>query len=75
MANVLPAVAIVAFAVFAAGAAIGLVIAVAVAVHREDRRMSLRDKAPDRLSSGARRVNGLSVRSEAKPDDRELLLR
>lgn len=74
MANVLPAVAIVVFAVFAAGATIGMVIAVAVAVHREDRRKSLLGNAPDWLSGGARRLNGVGVRNEAEREDRELAL-
>ena len=78
MAGVVVAVAIGVFVVLAAGAVIGMVIAVAVAVHREDRRMSLKGNAPDWLSDGARRLNGVGVRNEAEPEeyeDRELISR
>jgi hypothetical protein len=78
MAGAVVAVAIGVFAVFAGGAAIGMVIAVAVAVHREDRRMTLKSNAPDWLSGGARRLNGVGVRNEAEPEereDKELILR
>src|SRR5579875_2338202 len=50
------------FSFFAAGAALGAIIAVAVAVHREDRRLSLTGRAPDRLASGARRLTGVGTR-------------
>lgn len=75
MADVVVAVAIGVFAVFAGGAAIGMIIAVAVAVHREDRRMSLKGNAPDWLSGGARRLNGVGVRNDAEHEDDELILR
>jgi hypothetical protein len=75
MADVVVAVAIGVFAVFAVGAVIGMVIAVAVAVHREDRRMSLKGNAPDWLSGGARRLNGVGVRNDAEHEDKELILR
>ncbi len=52
--------AIVVFAAFTAGAVIGMIIAVAVAVRREDKRLSLRGIAPDWLSGGARLVNGVA---------------
>lgn len=71
MASGFVAIAIWAFATFAAGAAIGLVVAVSVAIRREDRRMSLRGAAPDWLSGGARRVNGVGVRNEV--EDQELV--
>jgi hypothetical protein len=75
MAGVVVAVAIGVFAVFAVGAVMGMVIAVAVAVHREDRRMSLKGNAPDWLSGGARRLNGVGVRNDAEHEDKELILR
>ena len=75
MADVVVAVAVGVFAVFAGGAAIGMIIAVAVAVHREDRRMSLKGNAPDWLSGGARRLNGVGVRNEADQEDKELISR
>ena len=71
MAGAVVAVAIGVFVVFAAGAVIGMVVAVAVAVHREDRRMSLKGNAPDWLSGGARRLNGVGVRIEAEYEDHE----
>lgn len=74
MASGFVAVAIWVFAVFAAGAAIGVIVAVSVAIRREDRRMSLRGAAPDWLAGGARRVNGVGVRNEARSEDKELVL-
>src|SRR5579875_2041627 len=50
------------FSFFVAGATLGVIIAVAVAVHREDRRLSLTRRAPDRLASGARRMTGVGTR-------------
>src|SRR5579875_3334955 len=50
------------FSFFVAGAVLGVIIAVAVAVRREDRRLSLTGRAPDRLASGARRLNGVGTR-------------
>jgi len=67
--------AIVVFAAFAAGAVIGMIMAVAVAVHREDKRMSLRETAPDWLSGGARWVNGVGVRNEAHGTNSQPALR
>lgn len=75
MADVVVAVAVGVFAVFAGGAVIGMIIAVAVAVHREDRRMSLKGNAPDWLSGGARRLNGVGVRNSAEHEDEDLILR
>lgn len=75
MAGAVVAVVIGVFAVFAGGAVIGMVIAVAVAVHREDRRMSLKGNAPDWLSGGARRLNGVGVRNDAEYEDKELIPR
>lgn len=72
MASGLVLAAVVVFAAFVAGAAIGVVIAVSVAIHREDRRMSLRGAAPGWLSGGARRLNGVGVRNDAKA---QLLIR
>ncbi len=67
--------AIVVFAAFTAGAVIGMIMAVAVAVRREDKRMSLRETAPDWLSGGARRVNGVGVRNEARGTNNQPALR
>jgi hypothetical protein len=76
MASGFVAVAIWVFVTFAAGAAIGLVVAVAVAIRQEERRMSLRGAAPSWLSGGARRVNGVFVRNAAETveeDEKELI--
>lgn len=78
MAGGFVAVAIWVFATFAAGAAIGLVVAVSVAIRQEERRMSLRGSAPSWLSGGARRVNGVGVRNRAEEktedvEDKELV--
>lgn len=67
--------AIVVFTAFAAGAVIGMVIAVAVAIYREDKRMSLKGAAPDWLSGGARWVNGVGVRNEGHNTDSQPALR
>jgi hypothetical protein len=65
-------VAIWVFVTFAAGAAIGLVVAVSVAIRQEEKRMSLRGAAPSWLSGGARKVNGVGVRNET--EEKELIL-
>jgi hypothetical protein len=71
MAGGFVAAAIWVFVTFAAGAAIGLVVAVAVAIRQEERRMSLRGAAPSWLSGGARRVNGVGVRNDV--EEKELI--
>jgi hypothetical protein len=50
------------FASFAAGAAIGMVIAVAVSIHLEQRRGSLQGGAPGHFTAGARHINGFNKR-------------
>jgi hypothetical protein len=49
-------------ALLLAVAASGVIVAVALAVRREDHRYSLTFDAPDRLSRTARRVNGVGLR-------------
>ena len=49
-------------ALFLAGVVTGVIVVVALAVRREDRRYSLHDEAPDRLSKGARTLNGVGRR-------------
>jgi len=49
-------------ALFVAGVVSGVIVAVALAVHREDRHYSLIGDAPDRLSKSARRLNGVGRR-------------
>lgn len=73
MAGGFTTVAIWVFVTFAAGAAIGLVVAVAVAIRQEEKRMSLRGAAPGWLSGGARKVNGVGVRNQSS-EQKELIL-
>ena len=58
------------------GIAVGVVIAVAISVRREDRRFTLVGDAPDRMSRGARRLNGGGRRDLDPviiPPDRQLV--
>jgi hypothetical protein len=55
-------VVVVAIAVFIAGAVLGVIAVVAIAVRREDRRYTLAVDAPDRLSSSTRRLTGVGRR-------------
>ena len=59
MAGVVIAVAV---ALFLGGIVIGTFTVIAVAVRREDRRVTLAGEAPDRLSRNTRRLTGLSRR-------------
>ena len=52
-----------AIALFLGGVVAGVMIIVAVAVRGEDRGNSLPDKAPGRLASSARRLNGVGCRN------------
>jgi hypothetical protein len=49
-------------ALFFGGVVIGILAVVALGVRREDRRYSLPGEAPDRLSRGIRRLNGVGRR-------------
>jgi hypothetical protein len=60
---IMAGVVIVAIAVFIAGAVIGVVAVVAIAVRREDRRYTLTVDAPDRLSRTTRRLTGVGRRN------------
>ncbi len=55
-------VVIVAVALFLGGIVTGIFALIAVAVRREDRRITLAGDAPDRLSRNTRRLTGLSRR-------------
>jgi hypothetical protein len=59
MASVIVASAV---AVFLGGLVTGVIVVIAIAVRREDRRYSLAGAAPDRLSRNTRRLTGLSRR-------------
>lgn len=60
-------VAIFILAVFLAGVALGVVAMVSVAVHREDRRLSLSGAAPGAVARGARRLTGFGSRGITIP--------
>jgi hypothetical protein len=44
------------------GIVVGMFAAIAIAIRREDRRITLAVAAPDRMSDCARRLNGLARR-------------
>jgi hypothetical protein len=73
MAGVFVAVTV---ALFLSGVVTGVMVVVALAVRREDRRYSLAHEAPGRLSRSARRLNGVGRRgldAEFFPVARELV--
>lgn len=59
---VMAGVVIAAAAVFVFGIVLGVIVVVAVAVRREDRRYTLAVEAPDRMSRNTRRLTGLARR-------------
>jgi hypothetical protein len=59
---IMAGVVVVAIAVFVAGAVMGVIAVVAIAVRREDRRYTLAVDAPDRLSRSTRRLTGVGRR-------------
>jgi hypothetical protein len=61
-ANMAGMVITVAIAVFLGGVMVGVLAVVAIAVRREDRRYTLADEAPDRLSRNTRRLTGVGRR-------------
>jgi hypothetical protein len=66
----------IAIAVFLGGVMVGVLAVVAIAVRREDRRYTLADEAPDRLSRNTRRLTGVGRRgldAEFFPLARELV--
>jgi hypothetical protein len=56
-------IAVVAICLFAAGVAAGIIGAVAIAIRREERNLTLTSQAPDNLTRAGRWLNGLSVRA------------
>lgn len=50
-------------ALFLGGAVTGVIVVIALAVRREDRRHSLVGEAPDRMSKSARKFNGVGRRN------------
>jgi hypothetical protein len=53
---------VIAIALFLGGITVGVIAVVAVSVRREDRAFTIAGDAPDRISRGARRLNGLGRR-------------
>jgi uncharacterized membrane protein YphA (DoxX/SURF4 family) len=51
--------------IFAAGAAVGVILLVSWGVHREERNFSLTRQAPGKASQGARVVTSLYVRQRS----------
>ena len=49
-------------ALFFGGVVIGVLAVIALGIRREDRRYTLAGEAPDRLSEGIRRLNGVGRR-------------
>ena len=69
-------VATVTVALFLSGVVTGVIVVVALAIRREDRRYSLVREAPDRMSRSARRLTGVGRRgldAEFFPVARELV--
>ena len=56
------AIAILAAVVFIAGAGAGFLLLVALGIRREDKQYSMTLDAPDRVTNGVRRANGLHTR-------------
>lgn len=59
-------------AVFVTGGALGALVVLVIGIHADERRKTLKGKAPagTRLEAGTRRVLGVGVRNVAVPDDR-----
>ena len=73
---VMAGVATVTVALFFSGVVTGVIVVVALAIRREDRRYSLVREAPDRMSRSARRLTGVGRRgldAEFFPVTRELV--
>lgn len=73
---VMAGVATVTVALFLSGVVTGVIVVVALAIRREDRRYSLVREAPDRMSRSARRLTGVGRRgldAEFFPVTRELV--
>jgi hypothetical protein len=60
---VMAGVVAVTVALFLGGVVTGVIVVVALAVRREDRRYTLVREAPDRMSHSARRLNGVGSRN------------
>lgn len=68
MSNIQAVVAIVFLIVFLFGVTLGIVLIVSWASNREDRRHSLRGKAPGAIAAGARKLVGAGSWRDGRPD-------
>jgi len=55
-------IALTAFGLFAAGATAGITGVVSLAIHREDKNLTLTSEATDNVTRAGRRLNGVGVR-------------
>jgi hypothetical protein len=60
-------IALVAVCLFAVGVAAGIIGVVAVAIHREERNLTLTSAAPSQVARAGRWLNGLYVRAPIAP--------
>jgi hypothetical protein len=58
-----PLIALAAICLFAVGVIAGIIGVVAVAIHREERDLTLTSENPDNLTRAGRWLNGLHVRA------------
>ena len=65
-------IALVAICLFAAGLATGILAVVALAVHREERNLTLAPAAPDPLTRTGRWLTGLYVRGPRRTHTNDL---
>ena len=69
MDRIVVAVAIGMGLVFGTGIIVGIVVMIAMAVRREDRRYTLTGRAPDVAARGVRRLAGVGLRDITPPND------
>jgi hypothetical protein len=60
-------IALAAIGLFAAGATAGIIGVVSVAVHREDKNLTLTGEAADNVTQAGRWLNGVYVRTPRRP--------
>jgi hypothetical protein len=68
MDRIMVAVAIGMGLVFCSGVILGILVMVAAAVRREDKRSTLTGRAPDAAARGVRRLTGVGLRDIVPPD-------
>lgn len=67
-------IALAGLALFAAGAAVGIIGMVSVAIRREERNLTFTCEAPDLTTRAGRWLNGVHVRAPRPAPDRETAL-